>query len=131
MRKYTTAFTLTETLSRVMTSCFGTLSTMTRRSTRRMRCSTGQMSTSPGPLMPVKRPTVKTTARSYSLSTLSAEKMRTAMMTTTAMTNGMQETPADRYCGSTHNVRPSTRTMRASSPACRALALRAFHSSPP
>ena len=83
MRKYTTAFTLTETLSRVITSCFGTLSTMTRRSTLRICCTTGNTMTTPGPLMPVKRPSVNITPRSYSLSTLMALNSSSRMRTTT------------------------------------------------
>jgi len=42
-----------ETLSREITSCGGTSITVTRRSTRIIRCTAGISSTSPGPLVPV------------------------------------------------------------------------------
>src|SRR5438045_6807113 len=69
-----TALTLTETLSREMTSWTGTLSTRTRRSTRTAFCTPGTMNTSPGPRTPAKRPSVKTTKRSYSRSTENPRK---------------------------------------------------------
>src|SRR5262249_19850341 len=77
--------TFTETLSRRITSCFGTSSTMTRRSTLIMRWIIGHSRISPGPLMPVKRPSVNATPRSYSFSTRMELKirMRTRTMTTT------------------------------------------------
>src|SRR5580693_10027019 len=61
-----TAETLTETLSREITSCGGTSSTITRRSTRTICWMNGTRRKRPGPLVPVKRPSVKTTPRSYS-----------------------------------------------------------------
>ena len=48
------------------------------------------MSTMPGPLMPVKRPSVNITPRSYSFSTLKALNSRMTMRMTTAMMNGMR-----------------------------------------
>src|SRR5262245_36039516 len=90
LRKYTTAFTFTETLSRRITSCFGTSSTMTRRSTLIMRWIMGHSRIRPGPLMPVKRPSVNVTPRSYSFSTRTALKIRMATRTTTTSPKLMQ-----------------------------------------
>ncbi|MNL53472.1 hypothetical protein D3C87_1767220 [compost metagenome] len=61
-----TAFTLTETLSREMTSWLGTSKTLMRWSTRTICWITGTIRIRPGPLTPVKRPSVKMTPRSYS-----------------------------------------------------------------
>src|SRR5580658_4300852 len=66
-RKYTTALTLTDTLSREMTSCFGTLSTTVRSSSFFICWIAGKTSRTPGPLTPVNRPSVNITPRSYSL----------------------------------------------------------------
>ncbi|MNC94481.1 hypothetical protein D3C83_113460 [compost metagenome] len=49
-RKYTTALTFTETLSRVITSCGGTSNTTMRRSTRTICWTPGTMMISPGPI---------------------------------------------------------------------------------
>ena len=56
MRKYTTAFTLTDTLSRVITSCGGTSMTTVRRSMRTICCTTGMSRKKPGPLTFQNRP---------------------------------------------------------------------------
>ena len=64
--KYSTASTFIETLSREITSWVGTSITCVRRSTRTICCRNGASSTRPGPLTWLKRPSVKTTARSYS-----------------------------------------------------------------
>src|SRR6195256_6855999 len=69
---------------------------MTRRSTRRVLCMPGQMSTSPGPLMPVKRPRVNTTTRSYSFSTLMALKTSTMRNMAIAITNDMSVSSRER-----------------------------------
>src|SRR5947208_10893860 len=69
---------------------------MTRRSTRRVLCMPGQMSTSPGPLMPVKRPSVNTTTRSYSFSTLMALNTSTTMNMAMAITNDMSVSSRER-----------------------------------
>src|SRR5215470_5033070 len=69
-RKYSTALTFTETLSRVITSCGGTSMVTVRRSTRSMRSTSGMRYTIPGPRAPTKRPSRKTTPRSNSLRTL-------------------------------------------------------------
>ena len=66
IRKYTTALTLTETLSRVITSCGGTSMTTVRRSMRTICCTAGMSRKKPGPLTFQKRPSMNTTARSYS-----------------------------------------------------------------
>ncbi|MCY1212827.1 hypothetical protein D9M72_245760 [compost metagenome] len=68
-RKYTTALTFTETLSREITSCGGTSITTVRRSTLTICCTAGISSTRPGPLTRQKRPSMNTTPRSYSRST--------------------------------------------------------------
>src|SRR5512135_2479737 len=72
-RRYTTALTFTDTLSREITSWVGTSSTTVRRSTRTACWMIGTMMTSPGPLTCQKRPSVNTTPRSYS------RKMRMAL----------------------------------------------------
>jgi hypothetical protein len=85
---------LTDTLSRVITSCFGTLSTMTRRSTFFTLWMTGQIRIIPGPFTPVKRPRVNITTRSYSFSTFMALNTSMAMMTTmTTRAYGMRISP--------------------------------------
>src|ERR671910_371461 len=65
-RKYTTALTFTETLSREITSWLGTSITTIRRSTRCICCTSGTRMISPGPRTPEKRPSVNTTPRPYS-----------------------------------------------------------------
>src|SRR5450755_3026051 len=62
---------------------------MTRRSTLRICCTIGATRMRPGPLMPVKRPSVNMTPRSYSFSTLTVVKNSAATKTTTTMMNGM------------------------------------------
>src|SRR6185312_12365714 len=86
MRKYTTAFTFTDTLSRRITSCFGTSSTMTRRSTFTMRWMMGHTHTMPGPLRGPRRPRKNITPRSYSFSTLNELTMSMTSSTATTMT---------------------------------------------
>src|ERR1017187_2184047 len=76
-RKYTTASTVTETLSRVMISCLGTSIVTTRRSIRTMRSTMGISSTRAGPLALRSFPSRNTTARSYS------RRIRTAEGSTT------------------------------------------------
>src|SRR6185437_6561624 len=70
-RKYTTAFTFTETLSREITSWLGTSSTTVRSSTRTICWMPGIRTTRPGPLTFQKRPSWNTTPRWYSRSTRS------------------------------------------------------------
>ena len=82
-RKYTTALTFTETLSREITSWLGTSSTTMRRSTRTICCTPGISTTSPGPLTRQKRPSVKTTARSYSRRMRKADAANTSAIRTT------------------------------------------------
>ncbi len=82
-RKYTTAFTFTDTLSRVMTSCGGTSSTTVRRSTLTICCTIGMRKKRPGPFTFQKRPSWNTTARWYSRSTrIEKRRSRTARRTT-------------------------------------------------
>ena len=88
-RKYTTAFTFSETLSRVMTSCGGTSHVTTRSETRTIRSIGQMMSTSPGPFSCFRTvPRRNTTARSYSRRMLRHRntKMRMASAANTAMT---------------------------------------------
>src|SRR4051812_34714490 len=65
-RKYTTAFTFTETLSREITSCGGTSNTRVLKSTRTICWIGGTTKISPGPFTLSKRPRKNTTPRSYS-----------------------------------------------------------------
>src|ERR1700730_9025301 len=106
MRKYTTALTFTETLSREITSCLGTSSTITRRSTLRICCTIGATRTRPGPLMPVKRPRVNITPRSYSFNTLTVVKNNAAAKTITTAMNGMNFS-----CASIYRLNPQLQSL--------------------
>jgi hypothetical protein len=77
-----TALTLTETLSREMTSWLGTSRTSVRRSTRTIFWTKGIRTMRPGPLTPVKRPSVKITPRWYSRRILIATARNTMTRTT-------------------------------------------------
>ena len=80
-----TAFTLAVTLSLVMISWGGTSSVIVRRSILTRRSTpNGMMKKSPGPLRGIRRPSRKTTPRSYSAAMRRLEK--TAMRATTRMT---------------------------------------------
>src|SRR5258706_9974586 len=81
-RKYTTAFTFTDTLSREITSCGGTSNTTVRSSTFTICCTTGKITTSPGPFTFQKRPSMNTTPRSYSRRMRNDERNSIAMTTT-------------------------------------------------
>src|SRR5207302_9898792 len=85
-RKYTTASTVTGTLSRVITSCFSTLMVTTRKSIRTMRSTIGMRKINPGPLAPSNFPRRKITPRSYSrrIRMACGMMMMTRMMTGTA-----------------------------------------------
>ena len=83
-RAYTTALTLTDTLSRVITSCAGTSITTVRRSTRTICWMPGIRMTKPGPLTFQKRPSWNTTPRWYS------RRMRTEAITSMASRMGMK-----------------------------------------
>ena len=88
IRKYATALTLTGTLSLVMTSCGGMFSVIVRRSTRTIRSMIGISRNSPGPFGgSSSRPRRKTTPRSYSRATLTADarKMITSNAARAAM----------------------------------------------
>src|SRR3989344_1280610 len=80
-RKNTTALTLTETLSRDITSCGGTSITMMRRSTFTICWASGITTMMPGPFTFQKRPKRKTTPRSYSRRTRNDEKTSTTITT--------------------------------------------------
>src|SRR5450756_2513989 len=67
-RKYTTALTLTETLSREITSWLGTSMTTVRKPTLTICWMPGIISTNPGPFTFQNRPSINTTPRSYSRS---------------------------------------------------------------
>src|SRR5581483_1940188 len=76
------------TLSRVITSCGGTVSVTMRKSTLLMREMNGGTRKRPGPFAPVKRPNTKITPRSYCCTTRIAERARiTSTSTTTPTTN--------------------------------------------
>src|SRR5512134_904038 len=83
-RKYSTALTLIETLSRVITSWGGTSIATTRRSTRTILSMTGISRMSPGPLAPMTRPSRKITPRSYSFRILMALYRNRITMTSSA-----------------------------------------------
>src|SRR3954468_22538336 len=68
-RKYNTALTFTEMLSRVITSCGGMSSTTTRIDTLRMRASRDGTKMRPGSRVPVYLPRKNTTPRSYCVRT--------------------------------------------------------------
>src|SRR3546814_9992824 len=81
-RKYRTALTFTETLSREMTSWLGTSMVTTRKSTRTICCTTGTTKIRPGPLTFVNLPRVNMTPRWYSRNILIALMItRTRMIT--------------------------------------------------
>src|SRR5574340_48441 len=86
-----TAFTLTVTLSLVMTSCGGTSIVTVRRLTRTSLSMKGMMTTTPGPFPPMSplanRPQRKITPRSYSRSTLNPIRTNTTATNRTA--NGL------------------------------------------
>src|SRR3972149_8807396 len=83
-RKNTTALTLTEKMSREITSCGGTSITMMRRSTFTIACTPGMMMIRPGPLTFQKRPSMNTTPRSYS------RRIRNDANTSTTITTGIK-----------------------------------------
>src|SRR5688572_23514122 len=62
---YNTALTLTDTLSRVITSCGGMSIATMRRDTRRWPAKRAGRNTSPGPFVPQYRPRKNATPRSY------------------------------------------------------------------
>src|SRR3989338_2678103 len=95
-RKNTTALTFTDTLSREITSCGGTSITMMRRSTFTISCTPGMMTIRPGPLTFQKRPSMKTTPRSYS------RRIRNAENTSTTITTGTK----------LHEINPISITLR-------------------
>src|SRR5581483_11155797 len=68
-----TAVTLMVTLSRVITSCGGTVSVTMRKSILSMREMKGGTRKRPGPFAPIKRPSTKITPRSYGCTTRIAE----------------------------------------------------------
>src|SRR6266571_2501148 len=83
-RKYTTAFTFTETLSRVITSCGGTSCTTVRSDTRTMRSIGKNTRAIPGPFAASSsRPRRNTTALSYSFRILMLEISQIATKTIT------------------------------------------------
>src|SRR5574341_377162 len=71
-----TAFTLTETLSRVITSCGGTCSAVTRMSMMIIRSMIGTIHLSPAFRTPAKRPSRPTTPCSYSLTIRKPERKK-------------------------------------------------------
>src|SRR3990170_1673905 len=84
-RKYTTAFTFTDTLSREITSCGGTSITTMRRSTRTICITPGITMIRPGPLTFQKRPSRNTTPRSYSRRMRNEEKISSTTMSRTKL----------------------------------------------
>src|SRR5919201_1442304 len=90
-----TAETFTETLSRVMTSCGGTCSAVTRMSMMIMRSMNGMIHLSPAVLSPAYRPSRRTTPCSYSFTMRRPMKNQsTTMITgTNRPTAGMRSPP--------------------------------------
>src|ERR687893_1102947 len=97
-RKYTTAFTLAGTLSRVITSWGGTSMVTVLRSILTMLSMNGSRMKSPGPLgPPCTRPRRKITPRSYSVTILIA--LSTTETTNTAITTrAMNPMPKPTAC---------------------------------
>src|SRR6056297_1611953 len=87
-----TALTLTETLSKEITSWVGTSMTMTRRSTRTICWMNGITMISPGPLTLSNRPSVKITPRSYSRRILMVLASRRTSTTTMVVTKYRKST---------------------------------------
>src|SRR5216683_6898206 len=123
-----TALTLTETLSREITSWLGTSSTTMRRSTRTICWTNGTSSTRPGPLVPVYRPSVKTTARSYSRRILIAEatmiKTKTTTMAAMPMVMSMSFPPG-LHIGQLHRLHGENEILAADDPDARSRLQRA------
>ena len=89
-----TAFTLIETLSRVMTSWGGTCSAVTRMSMMTMRSMKGMIHLRPAVRTPTKRPSRSTTPCSYSL------MMRSPMASQPATRATGMSNPRAGMCGS-------------------------------
>src|SRR5512140_3121871 len=82
--KYTTAFTFTDTLSRVMTSCGGTSRTTVRREIRIIVSKGQKMNVRPGPWgWGESRPSQNVTALAYSFRMLIHFEMKTITTKTT------------------------------------------------
>src|SRR5262245_62002257 len=89
-----TAFTFTETLSLVITSCAGTSMVTVRKPTLTARSSTGISRIRPGPRSPTRSPRRNTTSRSYSRTTL-IELMRiSSTANPTKIMNGSSKAPS-------------------------------------
>src|SRR5512147_984564 len=88
-----TAFTLTETLSFVMTSCAGTSIVTVRSPTFTARSITGSRMMSPGPRSPTNRPSRNTTRRSYSRTTLIEFHSTTRIKNATNSSKGISTGP--------------------------------------
>src|SRR5262249_38202507 len=90
-----TAFTFTETLSLVITSCAGTSIVTVRRPTLTARSRMGISRMSPGPRSPTSRPSRNTTSRSYSRTTLMEFRRITSSAKPTKIRNGTSKVPSD------------------------------------
>ena len=77
-----TAFTLIDTLSRVITSCGGTCSAVTRMSMMIIRSMNGMIHLSPADRTPANRPSRSTTPCSYSLMIRIPDRNQSTMMAT-------------------------------------------------
>src|SRR5262249_40079954 len=87
------AFTFTETLSLVITSCAGTSMVTVRSPTLTARSRTGISSTSPGPRSPTRSPSRNTTSRSYSRTTLMEFASTSSTAKPTKIRNGSIKAP--------------------------------------
>src|SRR5262245_22327367 len=89
-----TAFTFTETLSFVITSCAGTSMVTVRRPTFTARSSTGISRIRPGPRSPTSNPRRNTTSRSYSRTTLIELTRISSTANPTKIRNGSSKAPS-------------------------------------
>src|SRR5262252_6648275 len=89
-----TAFTFTETLSFVITSCEGTSIVTVRKPTFTARSRIGISRIRPGPRSPTNRPSRNTTSRSYSRTTLMEFIRITSSAKPTNIRNGSSKAPS-------------------------------------
>src|SRR5436309_2370746 len=82
-----TAVTLIVTLSRVITSCGGTVRVTIRWSTLTIRVIIGGTQNTPGPFAPVRLPRIKITPRSYCCTIRSPERKKKMTIRTTNATS--------------------------------------------
>src|SRR5690242_12569912 len=89
-----TAFTFTETLSLVITSCAGTSMVTVRNPTFTARSIMGMRMIRPGPRSPTRSPSRNTTSRSYSRTTLIELTRISSTANPTKIRNGNSKAPS-------------------------------------